>query len=99
MRGPSPACPGEGTQSNREKNTSKRLIGLHLEEESGATPSLYTRCGGSASSGVEVDADLAQEDRRLLRRHWVDVEARPPLEAGDSCQTGNDLHVPVIMRQ
>src|SRR5205807_933397 len=42
---------------------------------------------------------LMQELSRLLRWYRVDVEAGAPLEAGHARQTGNDLHVPVVVRQ
>src|SRR5438045_93146 len=42
-----------------------------------------------------IDLDLAQERRRLLRRHGVDVKSRAPLEAGHARQPRDHLHVPV----
>src|SRR5690348_9675957 len=99
MRGASPACPGEGIHSSSAQNTSKRLMLIAPPTGSGITPIVIRwACGGSSLSRVEVDVDLAQEGRRLLRRHRVDVEAGPPLEARHPRQTWDDLHVPVIMR-
>ena len=48
---------------------------------------------------LQINLRIAQISGRLLRRHGVDVEAGAPLEAGHARQTGNDLDVPVVMRQ
>src|SRR5438067_793301 len=93
---------GASTHSTRSGTDSAR-IRCPRWTGSKVPPEMPLRRSGAAAMltppRVEVDADLTQEGRRLLRRHRVDVEARPPLEARHPRQTRNDLHVPVIMRQ
>jgi len=44
-----------------------------------------------------LDAGLAQEPRRLLRRRRVDIKPGPPLESRRLRQFRHELDVPVIV--
>ena len=74
----------------------------HLRSETPARgrlsePVTTARPGPRRRAGA--DLDLAEEARRVLGRDRVDVEPRAPLEAGDLGQPGDDLDVPVVVRQ